>query len=210
MKRLVESFEEFTSKKNGAKKLNEGTGNFYNRNASKIYAIGLNDGEENEDEYDEDGELISGYSDPSEMIQDEIDNVKYELASEGVFGEKFDTSGFHRDDSIELSDRNHPITEIGELTEYFTIGRNDYRVTILCFATSGYYEGANLDWTVGIVNETGDFVIDYSPTSQEIPLKIKQWISRTTKKIETVYSEFSESMEVFAKFDNGETMYKKA
>jgi len=197
MKRLVESFEEFTSKKNGAKKLNEGTGNFYNRNASKIYAIGMGYGEENED-----GE-VSTYGQMD--FEDDIEYVQEQLQE--VFSKNFREGSLPESVSRSLYSNNFSTTDIGSIYEYIQIGKIEYKFSVYCFATSGYYEGANLDY-VGYVENCNEGY-EFELGEDDVPVKLQKLIDKTIAKVESVYAKCSMPLVVSARFSNGETIYSK-
>jgi hypothetical protein len=198
MKRLVESFEEFTSKKSGAKKLNEGTGNFYNRNASKVFAIGLRSESE---EYEDDEEYTYDQID----LDNDIEYVQEELTE--IFGKSFREGNLPEGVKRSLYSHSFETFDIGTVSEYIKVGRVEYNVSFYCFATSGYYEGANLDWVCYIEDEEG---YEFEMGDEPIPTKIGKWIDVTKSKIESVYAKCSTPLQVTARFSNGETMYSKA
>lgn len=112
--------------------------NFYNGNASRIYAFGMNkyvkqsdlDDNEWEDlEVDDFSEEITRWS-----YEDSISNVLCELSSKGYHTEL--------DKYFEKEIEN----EIGRKTYYFEYCGLELSVTIYAQAYSGYYEGASFDW----------------------------------------------------------------
>ena len=139
--------------------------NFYNGNASRIYAVGMNKYVKQEDLDDnefEDLDIKEG--DFSEEItrmdyEDSISNVMYELKSKG-YATKIDK---YYSKSIE--------NEIGRKTYYFEYCGLEISVTIYAQAYSGYYDGASFDWDAkcGIRFRLSDYRIEYDLTGRYAP-----------------------------------------
>lgn len=139
-----------------------GTINFYNGNASRIYAFGMNKYVTQEDiEANELEDLDIKEGDFSEEItrmdyEDSIFNVMNELKSNG-YATKLDK---YYSESIE--------NEIGQKTYYFEYCGLEISVTIYAQAYSGYYEGASFDWDAkcGIRFRLSDYRIEYDLTGR--------------------------------------------
>lgn len=112
--------------------------NFYNVNASRIYAFGMNKYVTQEDiDYNEWEDLeVDDFSEDLTRwsFEDTICNVIHELKSNG-YATKLDK---YYSESIE--------NEIGRKTYYFEYCGLEISVTIYAQAYSGYYEGASFDW----------------------------------------------------------------
>lgn len=183
--------------------------NFYNGNASRIYAFGMNKYVKQSDIDDNEFEDIE-VGDFSEDItrwsyEDSICNVLHELKSKG-YATKLDK---YYSESIE--------NEIGRKTYYFEYCGLELSVTIYAQAYSGYYEGASFDWDAkcGIRFRLSDYRIEYDLTGRyalceddilyENPLEnmglSKIHAKRIIKKIYDKMDEVSEELEeVFKQF----------
>lgn len=174
-------------------KLNEGTGNFYNKNATHIFAFGMNT-EDNEDdgEYNSDQHQID-YEDQISYIIEELSKIPGFIEGEYDF-----------DDNRNFSGRS-----LGAVSVNIS-NKNDTSVQIICIARSGYYEGANLDWELKFTGPDG-YDID-SP--DDIPqrsyaTKLQRAADALVKKVEKVYARCTTPYGVSARFSNGETIYHK-
>ena len=134
--------------------------NFYNGNASRIYAFRMNKYVTQEDIDDNELEDIE-VGDFSEDLtrwsyEDSICNVLHELKSKG-YATKLDK---YYSESIE--------NEIGRKTYYFEYCGLEISVTIYAQAYSGYYEGASFDWDAkcGIRFRLSDYSIEYDLTGR--------------------------------------------
>lgn len=132
--------------------------NFYNGNASRIYAFGMNKFVTQEDIDDNELEDIE-VGDFSEDLtrlsyEDSIFNVLHELKSNG-YDTKLDK---YYSESIE--------NEIGRKTYYFEYCGLEISVTIYAQAYSGYYEGASFDWDAkcGIRFRLSEYRIEFDLT----------------------------------------------
>ena len=132
--------------------------NFYNGNASRIYAFGMNkyvkksDLDDNELEDIEVGDFSEDLTRWS--YEDSICNVLHELKSKG-YATKLDKY-FEKEIG----------NEIGRKTYYFEYCGLEISVTIYAQAYSGYYEGASFDWDAkcGIRFRLSDYRIEYDLT----------------------------------------------
>ena len=137
-----------------------GATNFYNGNASRIYAFGMNKYVTQEDIDDNELEDIE-VGDFSEDLtrwsyEDSICNVLHELKSKG-YATKLDK---YYSESIE--------NEIGQKTYYFEYCGLEISVTIYAQAYSGYYEGASFDWNAKCCMKfrCSDYRIEYDLTGR--------------------------------------------
>lgn len=134
--------------------------NFYNENASRIYAFGMNkyvnqsDIDDNELEDIEVGDFSEELTEMS--YEDSICNVLHELKSKG-YATKLDK---YYSESIE--------NEIGRKKCYFEYCGLEISVTIYAQAYSGYYEGASFDWDAKceIRFRLSDYRIEYDLTGR--------------------------------------------
>lgn len=125
--------------------------NFYNGNASRIYAFGMNRYVTQEEiEANEWADLTN------DSFQDTICNVIHELKSNGYHTEL--------DKYLEKEFGN----EIGRKTYYFEYCGLELSVTIYAQAYSGYYEGASFDWDAkcGIKFRLSDYRIEFDLTGR--------------------------------------------
>lgn len=184
--------------------INEGTSNFYTVNASKIFAIGVED----EGDYD--------------STEDEISNIEHDLKSKGwtLPDSKKHISPY--DDN-----RNFPGKVIATKEESKDFGDNNVSIVINAVARSGYYQGACLDWETNVTLNTEkywddepievhmikDAFEDNNDKDNSNVAKAEKWIKKTRteliEEVEKVYSEFSTALKVTARFSSGETHYGK-
>ena len=137
-----------------------GATNFYNVNASRIYAFGMNKYVKKEDLDDNEFEELE-VGDFSEDLtrwsyEDSISNVLCELSSKG----------YHTD--LDKYFEKEIGNEIGRKTYYFEYCGLELSVTIYAQAYSGYYEGASFDWDAkcGIRFRLSDYRIEYDLTGR--------------------------------------------
>lgn len=189
------------------------TNNFYYRNASKVFAIGL-------DYENEDGENVSCDEFEYDM---EIENVQYHMDENKG---KFHYSEYER--KSQLDNRNFCARYIASLTANKKIGDIDIEIEINAFSRAGYYEGACLDWELNInvdgndsddIDDVTYFVENTSSRNMnEGMLKIQaknaqKWANKVKDElVALVEKSFENSSTCFvrvATFSNGETIYKK-
>lgn len=199
------------------------TPNFNRQNASKIYAVLMND-------YDEETGQVN-YPDEleSEMFMEDVQQSiksKMEEAGYNVY------TGIHHIDN----NRSYPQVAIATIqSEKCFIGDDCYLgVAIVATVNSGYYEGASLDYkyeitgehnTIDSLDQLDDFLDDLIEDETEyvnipegkIKLKkrMKDWVERTqadiTEKLEALYSDIAQAeLYCTAIFSNGEALYEKA
>lgn len=192
-----------------------GTSNFHNKNSSKVWSIETS-------YYDE--EL-------NEQIEDEViwkdtrDNVSSSL--EKISKEKRRT--YCEDDSLKINDlRSFPSTSIGVYCDYFQFCNIEFKAELVPHTTSGYYRGFNLDFDInfcadgihGDYDNIQDFIADIKEFLWEdnkalkmnmnnLQKRLKALLSEMTVEVETVFEMFSTPLEEFARFNNGETLYKQ-
>ena len=174
------------------------TNNFHNVNASSIYAF------ECEEEFD---------------YQDMIDNIKCEL--ENKFPDFYPDCG---SDPEEL--RSYPSNVLGDITVLKAYRDFDVEIKITAICRSGYYSGANLDWSPIIM--IGGYEIDnwcylrdaiedivcYSDKKlDQYEGWIKKWAEIALKDlsegIEEIYEQYTIPLVKVAQFSNGEAIYEK-
>jgi len=77
---------------------------------------------------------------------------------------------------------------------------------LLVIIRSGYYEGANVDYTRILRDEYGNAFTPYSDA--DIRLSELRSLLSLEKKLNKVLSKFTEPLKVAARFSNGETLYE--
>jgi hypothetical protein len=174
------------------------TGNFYNRNASKIFA----------QRFEEDFEY-----------EDFLENLRY------AFKEKFN-SFVKRDDWERDGLRSYCGKIIGEVSgEIKSYSRYDLDIYVEfeLIVRSGYYDGINLDWEATVyVNgesltmdeiEEGYFHYNATPMEKRYNQWIEQYVTSEFEKlqeeVESIYSEWTINLVRVARFSNGEEMYER-
>jgi hypothetical protein len=206
------------------KNLKMGTGNFYNVNANKIYAVFMNYEQPILDDDGNETEKVETRS----VEEYEVDDFIYNIRDEVEAITKKENLGF----SKRISSDRHKLhsydsTELFQIFDDKKFGDFDVSISINCVARHGYYEGANLDWFIeyqtssGYVEESIDF-IDSINYYSDMPAGMKRiqcnlaerWAERTTEKLitltEKIFTEHSLPLTVSARFSNGETWYEKA
>jgi len=210
-----------------------GTSNFYNKNASSVFAVLMNEevnfctdcGNFHYEEVSKcdscDSEnLNKEYKSVEDFeVEDFKDNIKDSLQNS-----KYDFRPDVGNNSHNL--RSFEGTILGSVIEDKTILNVSIEVQITCILRSGYYEGANLDWEIthyidGYEHDVLDFAIDewehnalqeYNQGLVSIQRKnAKSYIENTTNElvefVESIYKQYSTELGVVARFSNGETMY---
>ena len=194
-----------------------GTGNFHNRNASKVYAVLMNYEEPVLDENDnETGETrtVSCEDFEYEDLGYNINEKFKEAEKKGLF--QFVEKNEYDTDCL----RSFPSRIKGIVYKSKCFGDVEVEVCISLLLTNGYYEGANLDYLEPEVTFNGyDSDFKYSSDMSE-GMKVIQsknadkWTNKQiaflTEEIEKIYTELSTPLNVVARFSNGETMYAKA
>ena len=183
------------------------TSNFYNENASNIYAVLMN-------YEDEEGNTVAPEYWECEDTIEELKNGLKELQTETI--NQYDDCWGHN---------NCETTELGRLQVSKEYADVEVTVTINSILRHGYYEGANLDWYIQFEVDGCDMdEIDFDDMfwRSDLP-KGMQVIQQTNAErwAENVRDELIEVMEgyykkvsqyeltVSARFSNGETWYEK-
>lgn len=182
-----------------------GTSNFHNKNASRVFAIEI------EDDFD---------------YEDAKSNIQYALlAFNNVKGISVRTS----DDRANSELRSFPAVKIAELWARYSINDIEFTLEVNAVVRSGYYAGANFDWETRFYSDESwdggleDGFYDIRDIQNNYFFKTKgsyvyanavnQWLKRDLKRmidiIEGVYSDFTTPLAVAARFSNGETIYTK-
>jgi hypothetical protein len=196
-----------------------GTSNFFNKNASRIFAIGMS---YEQPIIDEDG------NETDEMETQSIDSYEWEDIKREIkaaIAELPDFNGLGSD----YNDRNYYGTNVGELWKYRTYLNFEVGVELQAYVRSGYYEGANLDWEVAYIfegekyNDVDDLIEYFIDRADDFAKKglavmhsknVRKYLDTTERylvdQIEKVFAEQSGvQLEVTARFSNGETIYSK-
>ena len=169
-----------------------GTSNFYNKNASRIFACEI------EEEW---------------KYEDLIDNLIWELETikdfQSEIEDKWETNGL----------RSFPGRILGGFKRWFICNEYEYGVEIDAIVRSGYYSGVNLDYDIGITEDGYDFDPENSYDIEDLNEKhgsTNDVLERITKlktdmieEIEKVFKENSTPLIVAARFSNGETIYEE-
>lgn len=185
--------------------ITEGTGNFYNLNASKVFAIG---------EGDDESEAEDNYNDSKEAVMDALIKAKFDKSS-----------GTPNKDN-----RNFPGSIIARKTVSKDFGSNSVSVTICAIERQGYYQGANLDWELEYDFDGSNYKDDEEFDEEnvrnafDVDEKDKRGAQRASSAyswakqqaenlgdgIETIYAKTTMPLVVSARSSSGETHYKKA
>jgi hypothetical protein len=202
-----------------------GTSNFYYRNASKVFAIGLNYEQPILDEDGNETDENENVSCESFEYEEQIENVKYHMEENKG---KFHFSDYEQ--KSQLDNRNFCASYVGSLSANKNFGDVNIDVQINAFSRAGYYEGACLDWELcvnvdGNGNDSDDiedvtyFVENTSSRNMnDGMLKIQaknaqKWANKISDElIAAVEKSFEISSTCFvrvATFSNGETIYQK-
>lgn len=157
------------------------TSNFHNANATKIYSV-------ISDDLDDDGFF---YDNTKENIQADIFALPNSMSSKRRCFEDL---------------RSYSATNIATL--YTQKDFDGMECVLYCTAVmrSGYYEGANLDYT---------FEDDFDCNLEGESLKLAEtWLAsekvRLGEVMESIFKNYSTPLIVSARFSNGETWYSKA
>ena len=189
-----------------------GTNNFYNQNASKIYAV------ENA-HWDE--ELEETIYDDSAW--DEVrECVGYDL--EVVASQK--NRIWNYDDDVDLGGTlmSYPSKSIGEYTTKFTYCNEIFEVSLIPLTTEGYYSGFNLDYDIryystnaGYADDMEEFMFWVCHKDKLLNMhqtrlhkKIEAIIDEMAEEVETIFARHSIPLYKVATFSSGEAVYKEA
>lgn len=213
MKKHIKLFEEFN-----ASRLNEGTSNFYFVNASKVFAVGIDKGEDEDKNEDYDEE------DVIELMLEPLAGLGYEP---------------NRKKSSPKDDlRSYPGVVIASKTINKDFDTVSASLTIESIVRSGYYQGHNFDWSIEAevcgktydtkeLKDVYDLLDDikddvrYEMGKDEVDEEVEKisdeivkWLNSTrdalVNELEKAYSENTTVLNVMVTFSNGETVYRKA
>lgn len=206
-----------------------GAGNFYNSQASKIFAVsGSYEDEDGEMQQDE---LIWG---------DTRDNVMFELLA--IDKDKSIDWEFVANNTLKLHDelRSYPATSIGEFYTGVHYAGTDFTITIIPKTIYGYHEGFNLDFDICVSNDQGDGEIwndgiecgvdedsmeymfeeyEYQEPYMKGVLamhggrlieELNNTISDGIERVEKIFEDFSDPLVLVCQASNGEAIYKRA
>jgi len=181
MKRLVESFEEFTSKN---KKLNEKYISFPGVNFRKIN--------------DEVTYFYTLYNYGS--VDEAIDTISSELSR--VFGNQWVSAGYMNTELPWDDTTGHPTTLVGMMTKNV----NDYNVEFYSFVTEGEYHGHILEWFCVVEDiQSGEYHdLDFRGDSE-----VERYIDETISKIEDVYFDLSTPYKFETEYGDGGVGYEE-
>jgi hypothetical protein len=199
-----------------------GTSNFYNKNASRVFAV-LMDYEQ--PIIDEDGNETdeTGYISPDQWEYDDfISDIKSILNNCPMFFRADEGNNSHNLRSFEGR-------VLGSYIEDRTLLNVSLEVQITCILRSGYYEGANLDWEITYYidgyehDEIGNAVEEWEYQANKefnqglckihksnAEASLTQLTDKLIEHVENIYTEASMPLKVVARFSNGETMYERA
>lgn len=193
------------------------TSNFYNKNASNVYAV-LMDYEDVV--FDENG----NETEETQMVQ--CESWDYEDLVDYVNELMDESQTFQVSDRVEFSNnRNFEGTGIKSFVSYKTFGDVEVEILLTAVIRSGYYEGANLDWELNYYVGSGyddriDFMYDFeNGYDNQGMAKIQcrnaeKWAAkegeRMVEVLECIFTQVSSPLQVMARFSNGETIYAKA
>ncbi len=203
-----------------------GTSNFYYRNASKVYAIGL---DYEQPIFDEDGnetDEVETVSCESFEYDNQCDYI-FELLKEFHGKNGFDI--FQNERRSRYDNRSFSALYIGTISKQKWFGDVNIDIEINCFSRCGYYEGACLDWEIvldlgGIEYEhkyedVRDVFVNsvYSKMNNGM-LSIQggnaqKWVDKAIDSmveiVENCFTKGSTTFQRVATFSNGETIYEK-
>ena len=180
------------------------TSNFYNKNATNIFAI---------DEFNFEWEY-----------DDLIDNLLHELGSTENMRKKTLDILWYEDVKWD-NDRNYSGKELGylEMSKWYGYTDNEIEVKVRVkpIVRSGYYGGVNLDYDICIyVNSEGydiDELIDFGYYFELNRKNFKKWVSnwidnsleKLRNETERIFKLNSVPLKIRGRFSNGETIYEK-
>lgn len=176
-----------------------GTGNFYNKNASRIFAF------ETEEEFD---------------YEDNVDNIRYALKEKG-----FDEEDSYENNGL----RSFCGRYIASKTVSKDYHGMEVMVTIKAVCRGGYYSGANVDWELEYQYESqkdeevnADYIAEelerYYDAKRGMALiqgkNAAKWLEKAGQalvdELEAVLEAYTTPLVVTARFSNGETWYGEA
>jgi hypothetical protein len=181
------------------------TSNFYSKNASKIFATDFDE----QEFYDE---FKINLSISLEEVADKSKTISF--------------SPYGNDDD-EL--RSYPSDVIGQLyaSREYDMGDDtkvEVMVNVNAVVRSGYYSGCNLDYcynfqvdnsTFSNIDDTVDYLENYGSRAMAeykagfATKFLSKTLDEIVEKMEEVFSQYTDSYVVTARFSNGETIYEK-
>ena len=205
-----------------------GTSNFYNKQASRIFAVTGSyedeDGEMQEDEF---------------IWEDTRSNVMYELLA--IDKDKEIDWEFVRGDDVPVEElRSYGATSIGQFYTGVHYAGTDFTITIIPKTVGAYYEGFNLDFDIRVDNDQGygeiindgvecgvsedDMEYMFEEYEYQEPYmkgvlamhkdrlieKINDVISDGVERVEKAFSDFSDPRVLVCQASNGEAFYERA
>lgn len=197
-----------------------GTSNFHYKNASKVFAICMNDYDNDEDNSDFEFEYDMSIEDIKECIETNLKDKTYSI--------KDIDNKRYRDCNELRSFPSYAFLSIDSKSK--TFGDLELSVNFVLLARSGYYEGACIDFNIemqinGYEVDFG-YSLDYlmedidnhsnmNKGLQTIFMpKIATWFEKEKEslqnQIEEVLSTCTLCLDRIATFSNGETIYQKA
>ena len=198
------------------------TGNFYNENANKIFAVCM---DYEQPVLDDDGNETDEMETVSCSSYD-YDDTKSNVIHEAKALAKEKNYGFSEHWGLKNNLRSYEGSGICCIYDTKRFGDINVTVTIGLVIRGAYYEGANLDWEYqyeveGKEMDEIEFIEDFDYYSdmnaglKKIQGKnAEKWAEKTFNKlvaeVETMYEKISMPLTVSARFSNGETMYSKA
>lgn len=187
-----------------------GTSNFHRENASKIYAVLMNQPIDDDENY---------YAPEQWEIDEFVEYLRDRLS-------EVEHADFYPDGKDPHEIRSFPSRIIGTIRSrnYFVGGLITGEIKITAVMRFGYYEGACLDWhiTKSIDGDEYDDVSEYDGGNNDFTeieaesaqISIIEWFNdeeeRLIEFVEQVFAQASNPMEVVATFSNGATIYKMA
>lgn len=192
-----------------------GTRNFSQKNASRIFAFGM------EDDYED-----FMFDDDIQYAEDYItEQAKTDLPDYRATDGKYLNHTPHYSRDIEG-------TQIVMLSNYFSFMGVEFSIGITVFASSGYYEGANYDWdlTIGMGDyyakaediDTSEYAdhLEYALGSELKGLakanafKLKNKMDREAKKLSEQVEKYlsalcTDELRCIGGFSNGEGVYER-
>lgn len=166
--------------------------------------------------------------------EDTKTNVAYEIESSLNKNKKLQSSFTHAEGN-EFFDTGYPISISypSQLIGDIKVNRDwpsfncEVEITVNLISSAGYYSGFNLDYVTEVeingyiltLDEAAEESLDYFNETIEGNISetrfkwVLNWIhserDKILRKVNKVYADNSEPLEVFARFSNGETMYSK-
>jgi hypothetical protein len=194
-----------------------GTSNFYNANASKIFAVLMPyETPVLDEDFNETDEL-----EIRECDEFDLEDLVYSITND--MKELGDNLYYHFKNKKSFDDSRY----LGSLIKEKVFDDMNVIVSINAFLRSGYYEGANLDWECEIsidddkevffdnrYDELKDiyYILKNKNKNPRVTKSINNWVVKTKtsliEKMESIFAKnSSRQLTVCAKFCNGETIY---